>query len=76
MDLAILGMLGQSPSFVGIVDRDTDSKIQIPAKKKKSEAQVKRCSAKVVTETTGLMKTLNTGNTVMSKSKVYNAMMT
>ena len=61
MDLACLHILGSSPSFIGVVQRESDSRIEMPSKKKKSETEIKRCNAKVVAETGGLIKGLNTG---------------
>ena len=67
MDLAVLHILGNSPSFIGIVDRDTDTGIEMPLKKRKSNLEVKRCNASVVAETAGTTKALNTGNLTLGQ---------
>ena len=62
LDLTVLRILGETPSFVGVIERETDSGIEMPMKKKKNDLEVRRCNANVVAESTGLTLAINSGN--------------
>ena len=68
----MLRILGETPSFVGVIERESDTAIEMPRKKKKSDLEVKRCNATVVAESTGLTLALNSGNRDLSFSNKYN----
>ena len=57
---AVWHILGKTPGFIGVTDRQSDSKIIIKKSKNTNDMQAKVCNASVNATTPGLTRALNT----------------
>ena len=57
---AVWHILGKTPEFIGVVSKQTDSKVVIKKAKNTNDLQARICNASTIRETTGLTEALNT----------------
>ena len=77
IDLFILAMLGESPSFKGVLSEDYDTEIEVPQTNAKgktnlSKYEAKKCRTNLLSKTPDMTKAINSGTKKVNYQKIAN----
>ena len=77
IDLFILAMLGESPSFKGVAGEEMDTQIEIPKANTKgatsmSNYEAKKCRTTLISQTPDMTKAINSGKFITIDIEIFN----